>query len=326
LKIFITGASGFIGIHLVKFLSGCGHELHCYVRATSDVSSIEHLPDVKLHLGDVRDREALLAGMRGCDWVFHLANLYAMWHPRREEFAHINITGTQTVMECALECEVTRVIHVSTIAVFGKPNQIPFNELAKSQDPLASEYARTKAAGDALVWEMYHQRGLPVTILYPGIVLGAGDDKASGQYIQDLIRRRLPSTIFHSSSGTYVYVQDVVQAIYQSAVRSDTIGKSYLIGKYILNGSSYARLISRVANVKLPLLHFPDWMVITAAYLLTGLSSITGRAPWWGLSIDAARTLKMGFQADGSKAEHDLGIIYTPIEFALAEAIKSYRD
>ena len=86
------------------------------------------------------------------------------------------------------------------------------------------------------------RKGLPLVVLYPGIVLGAGDEKASGQYIQDIIRRRVPSTIFHHSCATYVYVEDVVEAMLRAAEKPETVGQKYLIGKYNLDGRSYAAL------------------------------------------------------------------------------------
>jgi hypothetical protein len=70
----------------------------------------------------------------------------------------------------------------------------------------------------------------------PGIVLGPGDEKASGQYIQDLMRRRLPSTIFHDSLATYVYIGDMVEAMVQAAVRPQAAGQKYLVGAHTLSG------------------------------------------------------------------------------------------
>jgi dihydroflavonol-4-reductase len=92
-----------------------------------------------------------------------------------------------------------------------------------------------------------------------------------------------------------------------------------------LNGKEYVELIREVSGVSLPWFTFPDFMVMAASYFLTGFSAITRRPPPWGLSIDASWTLKMGFQYDGSKAERQLGISYTPIRQALSEAIASYR-
>lgn len=326
MKVFITGATGFIGKHLVRRLVAEGHEVLALARSAGRARELEGL-GVRPVPGDVNDAAALREGMAGCDWLFHLANLYSMWEPDKSKFARVNIDGTHCVMEAALETGIRKVVYVCTVAVYGKPAQEPFVEQSQPGPRLFSEYARTKAAADRLAWDLYTQKNLPLVVLYPGIVLGGGDDKASGHYIQDIIRRRVPSTIFHFSSETYVYVEDLVDAMLSAAQRPETVGQKYLIGGHTLNGRDYARLISEVSSVPLPLFRFPDWMVIAAAYLLTWISnSITRRPPMWGLSIDAAWTLKNGFSIDGSKAQRELNICYTPIRRALAEAIASYRE
>ena len=325
LKVFVTGATGFIGKHLVRRLVAEGHDVRCLVRQGRDTRALERL-GVCIVRGDVNDRKAMCIGMKGCDWLFHLANLYTMWETQPERFQRVNVQGTRDVLETALEAGVGKVVYVSTVAVYGKPAQSPFSESAQPSPKLFSEYARTKAAANCIAWELHHQRGLPLTVVYPGIVLGAGDDKASGHYIQDIIRKRVPSTIFHNASCTYVYVGDVVEALLRAAEKPETVGQKYLLGKYSLTGREYADLISEVSGVPLPLFRFPDWIVMTAAYLLTGLSAITRRPPWWGLSIDAGHTLMNGFLIDGSKAERELRITYTPVRKALEEAIASYRE
>jgi dihydroflavonol-4-reductase len=323
MKIFITGATGFIGSHLVPRLIQEGHEVRCLVRRPHRAAGLGQ-SGAELVIGDVNDSQALRAGMRGCDWLFHLANLYSMWETKKACFSEVNIAGTGCVLDAALECGVKKVVYVSTVAVYGKPQDNPFREDSSPGPKLFSEYARTKAVGNQIAWEYYRSRGLPLVVLYPGIVLGAGDSKASGQYILDILRRRVPSTIFHQSQSVYVYVEDVVDALLHAAALPNTIGHKYLVGGYTLSGWEFAHLISRVSGAPLPLLHFPDGMVIAAAYLLTALSALTRRPPWWGLSIDAAWTLKNGFQFNGVQAERELMIQYTPLEQAVAEAVASY--
>lgn len=323
MKVFVTGATGFIGNHLVQRLVSEGHEVRCLVRLGRKTRLLDNLRVQRVY-GDVNNRAALREGMRGCDWLFHLANLYSMWEPDHSCFSRVNIDGTRDVLEIALESRVKKVVYVSTVAVFGKPKEDPFDETCRPGPKLFSEYARTKAAANQIAWDLYAQQGLPLVVLYPGIVLGAGDEKASGHYIQDIIHRRVPSTIFHNSYATYVYVGDVVEAMLRAAEKPETVGQKYLVGKQVLDGRAYADLISAVSGVALPFFHLPDWMVLAAAYLLTGLAAIIRRPPLWGLSIDAGWTLKNGFRCDGSKAERELGIRYTPVRLALEEAIESY--
>ncbi len=323
MKIFITGATGFIGSHLVRRLAHSPHELRCLVRHSSDVHALKD-GGVELVWGDVCEPATLIEGMRGCDWVFNLAGLYAMWTSHPADFARVNVEGTRNVMQCALEAGVSKVVHVSTVAIYGN---VP-GRITEDTPPGAvhlSAYGRTKFLGEQAAWELYRSRGLPLVTLYPGIVLGAGDDKASGQYIRDFVRGRTPSTIFTHSTSTYVFVEDVVEAILCAAEKPGNVGQKYLVGKYQLDGREYARLISKVSGTPMPWFDFPDFMVMAVAGLLTGLANLTNLAPLWGLSVDAGRTLKAGFRMDGGKAERELGIHYTPIQTAVAEAVEFYR-
>ncbi len=323
-KIFISGGTGFIGARLVRRLMRDAHPLVCLVRrpATAGLD----LPGVTLVPGDVTDADSVRAGMQGCTRVIHLAGLYSMWHPHPEEFYRVNVEGTRNVLQAALEAGVKRVVTVSTVAVYGVPLDCPFREESTRGQGMLSEYARTKSLADELAWSFQREHGLPVTALYPGIVLGAGDHKASGSYIEDYIFRRIPSTIFHDSWATYVYVEDVAEAIVRATWAPEALGQRYLVGQAQLNGRDYADLIHAVSGAPKPPFELPDWMVTSAAHLLTGLARLTGIAPLWGLSVDAAHTLRAGFRFDGSKIQRELGLEYTPIEVALREAVESYRS
>ncbi len=153
MKVFITGATGFIGTHLLQRLAQTEHELYCLIRPTSHVHILEEL-GATLIVGDVTDRKSLHAGMKGCDWVMHLANVYSFWEPNRQIYTEVNIEGTRNVMECALEAEVTKVVHVSTALVYGKPADYPFTEKSPVGPVWFSEYARTKYAGDLIAREL----------------------------------------------------------------------------------------------------------------------------------------------------------------------------
>ena len=127
MRIFLTGATGFIGTHLVRRLAQTEHEMVCLVRETSDVSTLEEV-GATLVRGDVTDKDSVLEGMRGCDWVANLANVYSFWEPDKRVYTEVNVEGTRNVMECALEMGVTKVVHVSTMATYGKPADVPFVE------------------------------------------------------------------------------------------------------------------------------------------------------------------------------------------------------
>lgn len=127
MKVVVTGATGFIGSHTAERLAGAGHELNCLVRSTGDTGRLKEL-GAALTLGDVTDRGSLLEGMTGCDWIVNVAAAYSFWLPKKRIYAEVNVGGTRNVMECPLETEVSKVVHVSTVVIYGKPAACPFNE------------------------------------------------------------------------------------------------------------------------------------------------------------------------------------------------------
>jgi len=324
MKIFITGGTGFIGTHLLERLAETEHQAHCLVRKNSNLVNIEKF-DASYVIGDITDKQSLLEGMKGCDWAVNLANVYTMWEPDKQIYRKINVEGTKNVMEAALERGIAKVIHVSTNAIYGKPEEVPFTEESTVGPTRFSEYARSKYAGDLIAWELYEEEGLPLVVIYPGVVLGHGDPKASGTYINDLIHKRLPATAFNDSTLTYVYVKDVAEVILKALEKQNNIGEKYLVGKHCLTYREYNQLISEISGVPLPRMSFPNFFTLINATFTTGLASLTKKPPIWGLSLELARSNITGQVFDGSKAERELGITYTPIRVALEEAIASFR-
>ena len=162
-------------------------------------------------------------------------------------------------------------------------------------------------------------------MVYPGAVLGPGDPKTTGEYIQDLIYRRMPARVFEDSILTWVHVRDVAEAIARALEKEDNLGQKYLVGKHQLSLREINEMISEISGVALPKLALPCWMVVANATLLTALATLIKKPPILKMAKDKITTMKEGFVIDGSKAESELGITYTPVRVALEEAIASYQ-
>ncbi|MCW8960621.1 MAG: NAD-dependent epimerase/dehydratase family protein, partial [Ignavibacteriaceae bacterium] len=188
-----------------------------------------------------------------------------------------------------------------------------------------SEYFKTKYEGELIAWDLYEKKGLPLVVIYPVCVLGPGDTKASGRYIQDIINRRLPATVFRNGMFSYVYVKDVAQAIVNALEKENNIGEKYLVGNYRYTWGEINKMISEISGVPLPRFNLPDSITMMNAFFLTGLANMIKKPPLWGMAIDQMKVMKVGFSVDGSKAERELGIKYTPIRVALEEAINSFK-
>jgi dihydroflavonol-4-reductase len=323
-RVFVTGATGFIGTHVVERLARAGHEMHCLVPATSSVSALKR-HEVTLIEGDVTDRTSVLDGMRGCDWAFNLADLYSFWVPDKRLYHKVNVEGTRIVLESALEAGVAKVVHVSSAVGYGKPADCPFTEESTPGPVRFSKYAQTKYEGDLVAWELHEKKGLPLVVLYPGAVVGPADPKTNGGYVQDLMRQRLPARLFPDRVLTAVHVRDVAEAVYRAAEKQGNVGERYLVGKYRVSFRELSKMVSDISGIPLPKRTIPGPVALLNAALLTGIANVLKRPPLWGMSSDQIRTMKEGFQFDGSKAERELGITYTPIHVAVEEALASYR-
>jgi dihydroflavonol-4-reductase len=323
MKVFITGATGFIGTHLVERLAGTQHELRCLVRKSSNVKRIEDC-GAALILGDLTDEDALREGMTGCDWVVNLANIYSLWEPDNRIYGEVNIEGTRNVMKCALETGVSKVVHLSTVLVYGRPAECPFTELSPVGPVRFSEYARTKYEGDLIAWDLFENKGLPVVMIYPGMVVGPGNPKFGGQLVRNIVDRRMPIRAFDSRITSMVHVDDVVEAIVRALDKENNIGEKYLLSQQLSYAELY-RMVSDISGVPMPKVCVPDRLAMISGTLLTLVADLIGKPPLWGLSGDAMRTGGNDLMPDGSKSERELGITYTPIRVALEQEIASYH-
>ena len=325
MKVFVTGGTGFIGSNVIERLAQDGHELRCLVRKTSDVRLLQEV-GATLITGDVTDKASMLEGMRGCDWVVHLAAVYETWVPDRQIYTDVNVYGTRNVLECALEAGVSKVVHVSTSAVYGKPADCPFTEDSPVGPERFCEYAQSKYDGDLIAWELYERKALPLIVIYPGAVLGPRDDKATGRYIQNQIRRRVPARVFTETVYTWVHVRDVADIIVRALDKEGNIGEKYLAGNHRLSYQEFVEMICDISGAPLPRLRLPNALVRICAAILTWLAKLTRRPPLLDMSVDQIKMMGEDLQFDGSKAEADLGIAYTPIRTAVEEAIATYKE
>lgn len=324
MSIFITGGTGFIGRYTTDLLSKSSHQIKLLIRTTSNTSVLGKTKFTKVE-GDLSDKKSLLEGMKDCDSVINIAAHYTFWEPDNKIYSEVNIEGTRNVMECALESGIKKVVHISTAGIYGKPDEDPFNEESTVGPIQFSEYFRTKYEAEKIVWNLFEKKGLPVVVIYPVCVLGAGDTKASGRYIHDLINNKLPATIFNKHIFTFVYVKDVAHAIVNALEREDNIGKKYFVGNSRHTWGEINQMISEISGVPLPKFKLPDSITMMNAFFLTGLANMIKKPPLWGMAIDQMRVMKAGFSVDGTKAERELGIKYTPIRVALEEAINSIK-
>ena len=112
MKSLVTGATGFIGSSLVRELLKDGAQVRAFVRRSSDTRNINGL-DVEKAYGDIRDGGSVKSALQGCDTFHQTAALYAFWVPDSKEFYDINVEGTKTALNAALEQGVEKVVYTT---------------------------------------------------------------------------------------------------------------------------------------------------------------------------------------------------------------------
>jgi dihydroflavonol-4-reductase len=319
MRAFVTGSTGFIGARLVRRLVEGGHRVRCLVHRPERVAALAGLAVETVH-GDVGDREVLCAAMAGVDWVFHLAAHYEFWSPHPEDYRTVNVDGTRAVLETALEHQVRKVVHMSSFVVYGEPESEPLREGLAEGPERFSRYAESKHEADLVAWEIF-RRGLPLVVVYPGAVVGEEDPKAAGQYVRGLIEHRMPARVLERAVFPFVYVGDVAEVLVRAAEKPDNVGARYFAVGENRTFGELNRMVAEISGESLPRLRLPDPVVLSAAAAMTILADLTHRPPLWGMAYDQMRTIKHGVRVDGSKAERELGVRYTPLREALARAI-----
>lgn len=174
-RVFVTGADGFIGSHLVELLVASGAQVRAlvYYNSWNELGWLRDVsPDVRKQVevlnGDIRDSERVRQGVRGSDYVFHLASLIAIpySYEATRSYVDTNITGALNVLQACRESDsLTRLLHVSTSEVYGSAQQVPIPE----SHPLVgqSPYSASKIGADKMAESFHLSFGLPVVTARP---------------------------------------------------------------------------------------------------------------------------------------------------------------
>lgn len=173
-KIFVTGGDGFIGSHLCELLVKKNYNVKALTfynsfntRGWLDTIDNNVLKNIECFSGDIRDREIIKYGMKGCDCVLHLAALIAIPYSYLSPKSYIdtNIIGTYNLLQAARDLNINRVIHTSTSEVYGSAQSIPIDENHRLEGQ--SPYAASKISADQLALSFHRSFQLPVSIIRP---------------------------------------------------------------------------------------------------------------------------------------------------------------
>jgi len=173
MKVLVSGANGFIGSNLCRHLIARGDEVIGLVRPTGDRRFLSGLAGLHIVEGDMTGRAALDAAMAGVAVVYHVAGYSSDWGPWKA-FRAGNIDGLRNVIEVARKAGVRRVVHVSSVSVYGFPGGVDMTEETHFMARPRDRYITTKAEGERLALS-YNGQGIEVTAIRPGGVYGPFD-------------------------------------------------------------------------------------------------------------------------------------------------------
>jgi dihydroflavonol-4-reductase len=320
MEALVTGANGFIGAALVRALLQAGHRVRGLVRPAGDRRALEGLPAEIVH-GDVTDRGSILAAVKGCGWVFHVAALYQFWARDRRAFYTTNVEGTRNVLEAAGEAGAQRVVYTSTVGVFPpSANGRPATEEAEGTvDQVCGDYKRSKFLAEAEARGLA-RRGLPVVIVNPSAPVGPGDWKPTptGQMIVDFLNGKMWA--YMDTGLNIIGVEDVAAGHILAAERGRP-GQRYILGDQNLALQQIFAVLAEVSGIPAPRVKVPRAVVLPLGYVSQWVAEhVTGRPPQ--IPLDAARMAQHFMFFDPRKAREELGLCPGPAEDALRRAAR----
>lgn len=322
-KVLLTGASGFIGGHLLRALLESGAEVRCLLRSTSPRRNLEGLA-VETVEGDLRDADSLRRAVRGCEVLYHCAADYRFFARDPRQLYETNVEGTRNAMQAAFAEGVGRVVYTSSVGALGlNKDGSPANETTPvTIDDMVGHYKRSKFLAERVA-EQWAAKGLPVVIVNPSAPVGDGDLKptATGKMILDFLNRKVPA--FVDTGLNLVDVRDVA-AGHLLAAQKGRVGEKYILGNRDMTLQEIFRALSRITGLPAPRLKLPHWLPLTVAALDTGIARVLQRTP--KVPLEAVRLSRYRMFFDPARAVHELGLPQTPIAEALARAVAWYRD
>ncbi|MCA1712544.1 MAG: NAD-dependent epimerase/dehydratase family protein [Actinobacteria bacterium] len=322
MRIFLTGGTGFIGGEVARLLRERGDDVRALVRNPAKASSLEAL-GCELFVGDLSDEEALVRACADCDAVVHGAALYEVGVPesRRPEMVDANVGGTERVLGAALSAGVRKAVYISTVAVFGDTRGEVADEQWQRPDPpsYTSVYEETKVLAHRRAGELA-ARGLPLVIVQPGVVYGAGDASTFGQLLDQFLDGKLPALPFPDLGVTPVHRDDVAAGVLL-ALDEGVPGQSYVLAGDPVRVRDLVRRLGEAAGRRPPRVELPTLLIRLAAPFGRFVGPALGFPP----NLREVLTSSDGvtFWATGKKAESELGWRSRPLVDGLRQLVEA---
>jgi dihydroflavonol-4-reductase len=304
MKAFVTGSTGFLGIHLLQELSRGGWEIAAFHRKTSDLTELRGIPGVTFAVGDVLDRESLRRAMpEGVDAVFHAAASVGFLRPGDENDQYaVNQQGTINAIEVALEKKARRFIHTSSILTYDFSDGRWITEVSGPTRRRECAYAYSKLLADQEV-EKAVAKGLDAVLLHPSAIFGA-HDKATWSKMFREVQRGLHIPLAPPGAATVCHMRKVAQA-HVAAFHRGGRGEHYVLGGPDATMMEIISEVARILGRRAPLTVVPGFLFRLFGRIEYRISTLLRVDPM--LTPSLADMLCETVLCDSSKAERELG-------------------
>jgi dihydroflavonol-4-reductase len=319
-RVFITGATGFVGGHVARSYAAEGARLRLLTRQTSRLDSLADL-DAEMVTGDLREPEKLRSALVGCDALVHVAADYRLWVRDPDQMYAANVAGTRELLKLACEVGVQRVVYTSSVATMGfkTDGTIVDEETPVSLEEMIGHYKRSKFLGELEAIKAA-RAGQHVMILNPTTPIGPGDSKPtpSGRIIVDFLNKNFPAYV---DTGLNLVDVAEVARMHVVALERGIPGERYILGGENLTLKQILDRMSAITGLPSPTVKVPHTVAMAFAFFDENFTGkLRGKEP--RATVEAVRMGKKMMFASSSKAERELGFQVVPIYNALRAAIE----
>jgi dihydroflavonol-4-reductase len=314
-RVLLTGGSGLIGRALLRRLLERGDAVVALARSDAAEAALRE-EGAHVVRGDVLDEGSLVAAARGCALVHHVAGVNAFCPPDPALLFRVNVTGAENVVRAAGRAGVARVVLTSSAAALGEPHGTVGHEDSPHRGSYLSVYERTKHEGEVAAFAAARAAGVELVAVNPSSVQGPGRAGGTGRILIAYLNGRLPA--FVDTRLSLVDVRDCVDG-HVLAAQLGRPGERYVLSGATLTSLEALAIVSELTGIAARPRILPPAVATGAAALIERAARLARRSP--PVCREMVRTMLHGHRYDGSRAERELGLAYTPVRETLARTI-----
>lgn len=329
-KVFVTGASGFVGARLVRQLVAAGEHVRALVRATSSSKALAGIDRERLELvqGDVRIEHTMYRALAGCDRLYHVAAVNRLWDKDERVILDGAVGGTEATLSAAHKRGIEKVVYTSSAAVFGVADgDTPMTEEHDQNLADPETYIRAKTEAERVALSFFHEKGLPVVAVNPTAILGPGDVKPTqlGEAILRFLAWRAPIAFPSFEGGINVVDVDDVARGHILAMQKGVPGERYILGGDNVSWEQLFTMLADVTGLDSPGTKLGKGLLELVARIGELNARLGGGEP--PVTYRATRDfVGKNSWVSSEKAERELGYSHRPAEKALIREVQWFLE